>query len=53
MAKYDACRTSAAPLKRLEDDAKLADRLKVEGLPTLDLEGERHVGALDDHTAVA
>lgn len=53
MTKYDACRTSAAPLKRLEDDAKLADKLKVEGLPTLDLEGERHVGALDDHTAVA
>lgn len=53
MAKFDACRASEAPKKRIEADAKLADKLQVQGLPTLDLEGERHVGALDDVAAAA
>jgi uncharacterized membrane protein/predicted DsbA family dithiol-disulfide isomerase len=52
-AKYDACRKSERPKKRIEADVALASQLKVEGLPTIDLDGERHIGALDDERAAA
>jgi hypothetical protein len=31
----------------------LASQSKVPGLPTIDLDGERHIGALDDEKAAA
>jgi protein-disulfide isomerase len=52
-AKYDACRKSERPKKRIEADVALASQLKVEGLPTIDLDGERHIGALDEEHAAA
>ena len=47
MSKFDECRSSGRPKERLAKDAELADKTKVSGLPTIDVEGERHVGALD------
>ncbi|MGZ3449558.1 MAG: vitamin K epoxide reductase family protein [Polyangiales bacterium] len=51
--RYDACRKSERPKKRIEADVALASQLKVEGLPTIDFDGERHIGALDDERAAA
>ena len=51
MSKYDECRKSERPQARITKDAQLADETKVAGLPTIDVEGERHVGALDPSDA--
>jgi protein-disulfide isomerase/uncharacterized membrane protein len=53
MSKYDECRKSERPHTRIVKDAELADATKVGGLPTIDVEGERHVGALDEKAAEA
>lgn len=50
---FTACQASAAPKKRIEADIKLADSTGVDALPTLDMEGERYVGQLDDASAAA
>jgi len=46
--KFVDCCQSERPKKRIDDDKALATATKVPGLPTIDLEGERHVGALDE-----
>jgi hypothetical protein len=46
--KFLDCCQSDRPKKRIDDYKALATATKVQGLPTIDLEGERHVGALDD-----
>lgn len=46
--KFLECCNSDRPKKRIDDDKALATATKVQGLPTIDLEGERHVGALDE-----
>jgi len=51
MTKFDECRKSDRPGARIATDGKLADETKVAGLPTIDVEGERHVGALDEGDA--
>ena len=51
--KFLECCKSERPMKRIDDDKALAVATKVAGLPTIDLEGERHVGALTDAEAVA
>jgi protein-disulfide isomerase/uncharacterized membrane protein len=53
LAKFDECRKSGRQKKRIEDDKALAVATKVPGLPTIDLDGERHVGALDVAGAAA
>jgi len=53
LAKFDACRTSERPKKRIDTDVALYKSANVPGLPTLELGGERHIGALDDQTAVS
>jgi uncharacterized membrane protein/predicted DsbA family dithiol-disulfide isomerase len=53
LARYDACRGSPAPRRRIEADQAAATLAKVEGLPTIEIGTERHVGALDDARAVA
>jgi len=51
--KFLECCNSERPKKRIEDDRALATATKVAGLPTIDLEGERHVGALNEAEAVS
>lgn len=51
--KWEACVVSGRAKPRLDADKELAEATKVPGLPTIDLDGERHVGALDDATAAA
>lgn len=53
LAKYDECRKSDRPAKRIEADTALYKSTEVPGLPTLELDGERHIGALDDKSAPA
>ncbi len=53
LARFDACRASDRPKKRIEDDKALASSSGVKGLPTIDFEGERHVGLLDEGGAAA
>jgi protein-disulfide isomerase/uncharacterized membrane protein len=50
---FNACQESARPKQRIETDIKLADSTGVEALPTIDMEGERYVGQLDDTAAAA
>jgi protein-disulfide isomerase/uncharacterized membrane protein len=50
---FSACQASPRPKKRIETDIKLADSTGVEALPTIDMEGERYVGQLDDASAAA
>jgi protein-disulfide isomerase len=51
--KWEACFTSGRAKKRIDEDVALANATKVPGLPTIDLDGERHVGALDEASAKA
>lgn len=51
--KYDACTASGRAKPRIEADRALAVATRVPGLPTIDLDGERHVGALDEESAAA
>ncbi len=53
LAQFEACRASDRPTKRIAADEALASAVKVEGLPTIDFDGERHVGALDEKSAKA
>lgn len=53
LTKYDACCTSGRAKPRIDGDKALAVSTKVPGLPTIDLDGERHVGALDEAAAAA
>lgn len=53
LAKFDACRTSERPKKRIETDVALYKSTNVPGLPTLELDGERHIGALDEQSAAS
>jgi protein-disulfide isomerase/uncharacterized membrane protein len=52
VTKFIECCQSERPKKRIDDDKALATTTKVAGLPTIDLEGERHVGALSEADAV-
>ena len=51
--KWEACMTSGRAKPRIDADKELAAATKVPGLPTIDLDGERHVGALDEAAAAA
>jgi uncharacterized membrane protein/protein-disulfide isomerase len=53
LARYDECRKSDRPKQRIDADTALYKSTKVPGLPTLELDGERHIGALDAQGAVA
>ncbi len=53
LAKFDECTKSGRAKKRIDDDKALATATKVPGLPTIDLDGERHIGALDEAGAAA
>lgn len=53
LQKFDECSKSGRSKKRIDDDKALAVATKVPGLPTIDLDGERHVGALDAAAAAA
>ena len=53
LAQYDACRASDRPRQRIEADTALYKSTNVPGLPTLELDGERHIGALDEPSAAA
>ncbi len=53
VAKFDACVTSDRPTKRLAASKALLDKTGFVGLPTVDLEGERSLGLLDDAHAEA
>jgi protein-disulfide isomerase/uncharacterized membrane protein len=53
LAKFDECTKSGRTKPRIEGDKALAVATKVPGLPTIDLDGERHVGALDAAAAAA
>ena len=53
LARFDECCKSERPKKRIDDDKALAVSSKVPGLPTIEFDGERHVGALDEKGAAA
>ncbi|MBI2392121.1 MAG: thioredoxin domain-containing protein [Deltaproteobacteria bacterium] len=53
LAKFDACRASDRPKKRIDTDVALYESTHVPGLPTIDIGGERHIGALDPEGARA
>jgi protein-disulfide isomerase len=53
LAKWDDCRGSDRPKARITADEALADATGVDGLPTIDVEGERVVGELDETSAAA
>lgn len=53
MPKFDACKQSDRPKKRIDTDTALYKSTNVPGLPTLELDGDRHIGALDDQSAAA
>jgi protein-disulfide isomerase/uncharacterized membrane protein len=53
LGKYDACVASDRPTKRIEADKALLESTGFRGLPTMDLEGERSLGLLDDAHADA
>jgi protein-disulfide isomerase len=53
LTKWDDCRASGRPKARIAADEALADATGVEGLPTIDVEGERVVGELDEASATA
>lgn len=53
LGKFDACVASDRPAKRIEADRALLEQTGFRGLPTMDLEGERSLGLLDDAKADA
>ncbi len=53
LAKYDACVASDRPSQRIAVDRALLDKTGFVGLPTIDLEGERWLGMLNDAQADA
>ena len=53
LGEYDRCCASPRPSARISTDLALAETTSVDALPTIDLEGERHVGGLDEPDAEA
>jgi protein-disulfide isomerase len=51
LSRFEDCRKSDRPSVRIEADKRLFTETHARGLPTIDLDGERHAGALDEKSA--